>query len=71
MNKFIKDNIYYLPKLGCKIKFIKKANTTYSIDFFDFKIVEDSLLGKRVLSWNKIVRVLKSEVQPLKDQEAA
>ena len=70
MNKFIKDKIYYLPKLDCKIKFIE-INKTYSIDLFDFKIVEDSLLGKRVLSWNKIVRVLKSEVQPLKDQEAA
>jgi len=64
---FIKDKIYFLPKLNCKIRFIEKANTTYSIDFFDFKIVEDSLLGKRVLSWNKIVRVLKSEVQNIKE----
>jgi|TARA_R100001082_G_C4332092_1_gene146121 hypothetical protein len=53
---FIKDRIYFLPKLNCKIRFIEKANTTYSIDLFNFKIITGKHLGTTV-------RVLKSEVQ--------
>jgi|TARA_R100000049_G_C1904908_1_gene53832 hypothetical protein len=57
---FIKDKIYFLPKLNCKIRFIEKANTTYSIDFFDFRIITGT-------HWSKIIRVLKSEVQNIKE----
>ena len=57
---FIKDKIQFLQKLNCKIRIIEKANTTYSIDFFDFRIITGT-------HWSKIIRVLKSEVQNIKE----
>ena len=63
MNKFIKNNIYYLPKLDCKIKFIE-INKTYSIDLFEFIIVNTKNKGSRLI-------LCDNEVVPLKNQEAA
>ena len=63
MNKFIKDKIYYLPKLDCKIKFIE-INKTYSIDLFEFIIVNTKNKGSRLI-------LCDNEVVPLKNQEAA
>jgi hypothetical protein len=53
---FNKQDLYYLPKLNCNIKFIEKAITNYSIDLYTFKIAS----GKHI---NKKVILLESEVK--------
>ena len=53
---FNKQDLYYLPKLNCNIKFIEKAITNYSIDLYTFKIAS----GKHI---NNKVILLESEVK--------
>ena len=60
--EFIKDNIYYLPKLDCKIKFIE-INKTYSIDLFEFIIINTKHKNSKLV-------LLANEVEPLKKEVA-
>jgi len=53
---FNKQDLYYLPKLNCNIKFIEKTITNYSIDFYTFKIISGEHKNKQVM-------VLESEVK--------
>ena len=56
--EFIKDNIYYLPKLDCKIKFIE-INKTYSIDLFEFIIINTKHKNSKLVLLANEVELLK------------
>jgi hypothetical protein len=49
---FNRGELYYLPKLDCKVKFIEKSNSTYSIDFFKFEIASGVHLKTEVMLLN-------------------
>ena len=51
MIKYIKDKIYCLPKLNCEVKFIK-INKTYSIDLFEFIVVNGKHKDQRLILCN-------------------
>ena len=57
---FNKNDLYYLPKLDCNIKFLREANTNYSIDLYIFNIVS----GKHI---NNEVILMSSEIKQLKN----
>ena len=53
---FNKNDLYYLPKLNCNIKFIEKAITNYSIDLYTFKIASGKHINNKVKTKQNFVK---------------